>query len=233
MNFTRVSFSYGDRGVSCCSQAKNIYYKRIIINDMDSKANFQTRCSSSVPEVRSNTEPKFGPEDDYGVPTVIFGGHHQDFFPLLGRVIALASVIDKNLRYFVNNYGPAGTGEESNESAGNILKKAKQLCEDIEDEETKEEILRYLSGAKDAIDRRNLYAHNLWPAFTCESGTEVVGWGKKKYSADHKLGEDLEELRKDVLVSSELIIRWINQIQPLAVNLFTQSKVIVANSPAE
>lgn len=156
------------------------------------------------------------------MPTSIFGPHQDDFYPLLGRIIALGSVIDRQLRDLVNHYVIEPGKDVGNMSTYDVLKKAKQFCDDIEEEENKDEMLRYLCAAQRATNRRNLYAHQLFPAVSIETGTEVSTWGTKKYSEELRLGENLEVMKEDVLIFSALIIHWRDTIQPLAALVFSK-----------
>lgn len=161
----------------------------------------------------------FGPEDEYGVPTVIFGVHHPDFFPLLGRVIALSSVIELNVTTLARKLVSPERCNVVTAKREKILKAVKNGLDAISDTVNRTEVIKYLDDVEPSLSRRDAYAHGLFPAVSLEHGMRVTGWRTRPGTSDLQLGDDLVELREDVLTFSELVMRFSIRIHPLVSQL--------------
>ncbi|TAM66472.1 MAG: hypothetical protein EPN48_15475 [Microbacteriaceae bacterium] len=150
----------------------------------------------------------FGPEDEYGVPTEIFGVHDPDFFPLLGRVIALSSVNERNMRELARKLVIPERCNIATTRTSEVLKEAKKGLGAISNEADRKLVSEYLNNVESCLSKRDAYAHSLWPAISLQHGTRVVGWRIKPGTSDLHLGDDFAELRQDVLRFSELVMRW-------------------------
>ncbi|MBV8998239.1 MAG: hypothetical protein JO304_04210, partial [Solirubrobacterales bacterium] len=52
--------------------------------------------------------------DDYGVPSNLMGTHHEDFFALLGRIVALSAVLENHVLVIYQFLVGAAQGEHTN-----------------------------------------------------------------------------------------------------------------------
>ena len=161
----------------------------------------------------------FGPEDEYGVPIVIFGVHHPDFFPLLGRAIALSSVIERDVITLARKLVVLERCNVATSRRSEVLKAAKSGLDAISNVVDRKQVANYLSDVESGLITRDAYAHGLFPASSLEHGKQVVGWRTKPGAPDLEFGEDLIELREDVLRFSELVMRWNNKILPMVSQL--------------
>ncbi len=48
--------------------------------------------------------------DEFGVPSNILGPHPEEFFSLLGRIVALAAALESNVRAFCEYLGGRSAG---------------------------------------------------------------------------------------------------------------------------
>ena len=161
----------------------------------------------------SNTDPT--PRDEYGVALFIFGRHDQDFFPLLGRVIALASVIEYQSRTAASRIlTPADCSVWKDQ----FSKVSKLVLKHIRESDTTEELAQISEFTQDArvfADQRASYAHGLVPSVSLESPDQVTAWRSKPGTTHLGLGADLAVLRADVRRGSELVERWNNSVLPV------------------
>jgi len=147
--------------------------------------------------------------DQYGVPLVIFGPHSEDFFPLLGRAVALWSIIENNVRMLTHRLPISQELKTKPISA--ILKHAKNGVSKLEQDSFRHTLLAYLNSVCEAAEKRNAYAHSLWPAVSM-GYPEVRGWKPEPWKETVELGSDLEELRNDVKTFADLVMSWNDEI---------------------
>jgi hypothetical protein len=119
----------------------------------------------SVP-ARGNTT------DDYGVPLNIMGRHPEAFFSILGRIVALSATLEYQVLVFhqylvgrdqtaFTTWGVAKLLREGLKEINRLLPPDRELAE------------AWLREAKVSTEKRNDYAHNMWPA---QVDGHLFGW---------------------------------------------------------
>lgn len=146
--------------------------------------------------------------DDYGVALFIFGSHSPDFFPLLGRAIALNSVIEYEVRATASRLLDPAVCSVWSASLSQVTKAAKRRLSDSGSTQALAPLGKFIQEADDFADRRAIYAHGLMPSASLESPRQASAWRTKPGAQDLALGDDLEVLRADVRRGSALVERW-------------------------
>src|SRR5436190_11068645 len=64
--------------------------------------------------------------DDYGVPSNLMGTHHEDFFPLLGRIVALSASLENHVLVIYQSLVGAAQNEYTNVPVGKLLERCRK-----------------------------------------------------------------------------------------------------------
>lgn len=163
--------------------------------------------------------PSFESCDEFGVALEIFGVHDPDFFPLLGRLVALAAVTEYDVRTLACKLVASEACHASKGRTTDVLKAMRSALGSIRGQEARRDVDAYLREIAEFQPRRDAYVHGLWPAVSLEAPAQVVGWRLKPDMPDLPLGKDLSQLREDVKKGSELVVRWNRQIIHLVADL--------------
>jgi hypothetical protein len=149
--------------------------------------------------------------DEYGVPFVIFGSHHEDFFPLLGRIVAISAVIERDVRTLAGKLvsDPAVLNGPSIKKVIGALRDGLERVDNTDDRRV---VASYVSDADSAFERRNDYVHGLWPSVSLGRGSAVVGWRQEPWKGELVLDVNLTEMRDDAKRYAELAMRWNDEV---------------------
>ena len=163
--------------------------------------------------------------DEYGVPLFIFGNHQPDFFPMLGRLIALASVVERDARTLAARLAPDAKALRRSQLEPVLT----AICDKLArvPEADRAATGGYVEKVSKVGKRRNDYAHSLWPSLSPIYGANVVGWRQEPWSAELRVGKDLETMRDDVTYFSDVVTQWNDQI----VHIYNRIRA-VAQEPA-
>jgi hypothetical protein len=146
-----------------------------------------------------------GASDQFGVPANLMGRHPEEFFSILGRIVALSAILENKVLVFYQCVVGRRQDEHTALSMGQLIGKALQELQRLppRDRQLAED---FLVEAKSITDKRNDYVHNLWPA---QGDGRLFGWravSKKKAPAASITTEgNLEEMRHDLLRLVDLL----------------------------
>jgi hypothetical protein len=153
-----------------------------------------------------------GDTDTFGVPLNIMGRHPEDFFSILGRIVALAAVLENKILVFYQYLVGRRQDEYTEMSVGQLIGDALPELHRLPpaDGDLAKE---WLVEAKAITTKRNNYVHNLWPA---QGDGRLFGWRmpKKKNATESITTEGtLEEMRDDLnRLSALLQVNRLNHI---------------------
>lgn len=101
--------------------------------------------------------------DDFGVPLNIMGRHPEDFFSILGRIVALAAILENKILVFYQYLVGRRQDDHTELAVGRLIANALQELHRLppaEGDLAKE----WLLEEKEITAKRNDYVHNMWPA---------------------------------------------------------------------
>ena len=148
--------------------------------------------------------------DAFGVPSNLMGVHPEEFFSLLGRIVALAALVEHNVRIFYESVVGATQEESGQLSFKKLVGRCRTGLEVLPSATDRELAGAFLSEAEMAVLERHRYAHSLWPA---QGRDDLFGWKRARgTSAIHVevKSTTLTEMRADVrrLVAVLDLNRW-------------------------
>jgi hypothetical protein len=135
--------------------------------------------------------------DDFGVPLNIMGRHREEFFSILGRIVALAAILENKILVFYQYLVGRRQDDHTELAVGRLITNALQELQRLlpaEGDLAKE----WLLEAKKLTAKRNDYVHNMWPA---QGDGRLFGWRvpkKKNAPASITTEGTLEEMRDDL-----------------------------------
>lgn len=141
---------------------------------------------------------RFSP-DRFGVPPNLMGRHPEEFFSILGRIVALAAILENKILVFYQYLVGRRQDEHTGLFVGQLIANALQQLHRLPpaDRDLAEQ---FLLEAKAITDMRNDYVHNLWPA---QGDGSLFGWRavskKKAESASITTEGTLNEMRDDLM----------------------------------
>jgi len=135
--------------------------------------------------------------DDFGVPLNIMGRHPEDFFSILGRIVALAATLENKILVFYQYLVGRRQDRYTELAVGQLIAKALEQLHRLPpaDGELAKE---WLLEAKEITEKRNDYVHNMWPA---QGDGRLFGWRvprKRNAQAAITTEGTLEEMRDDL-----------------------------------
>lgn len=135
--------------------------------------------------------------DRFGVPLNIMGRHPEDFFSILGRIVALAAVLENKILVFYQYLIGRRQDEHTELSVGQLTANALQELHRLPpaDGDLAKE---WLLEAKAITAKRNDYVHNMWPA---QGDGRLFGWRvpkKRNATASITTEGTLDEMRVDL-----------------------------------
>ncbi|MBS1887510.1 MAG: hypothetical protein JSU06_10015 [Actinobacteria bacterium] len=139
-----------------------------------------------------------GDPDRFGVPPNLMGRHPEEFFSILGRIVALSAILENKILVFYQHLVGGSQDEHTGMPVGRLIAKARQELHRLppEDRQLAED---FLLDAKAITEKRNDYVHNLWPV---QGGGRLFGWRavpkQKAPSASVTTEGTLEEMRYDL-----------------------------------
>jgi hypothetical protein len=142
--------------------------------------------------------------DEFGVPSNILGPHPEEFFSLLGRIVALAAALESNVRAFCECLGGLSQGALANASVKRVIAHGRKNFERLAAPDARTAAQDFLSRAEASILKRHIYVHSLWPA---QGGGRLFGWKqprRKNATGTDTISTTLTEMREDVLRFVEL-----------------------------
>jgi len=101
--------------------------------------------------------------DRFGVPLNIMGRHPEDFFSMLGRIVALAATLENKILVFYQYLVGRRQDEHTELGVGQLIANTLQELHRLPpaDGDLAKE---WLLEAKAITIKRNDYVHNMWPA---------------------------------------------------------------------
>ncbi len=112
--------------------------------------------------------------DDYGVPSNLMGMHHEDFFSLLGRIVASSASLENHVLIVYQSLVRAAQNEYTNVPVGELIKRCRKELERLDSRPSDGQLVEvFLTKAEAMVERRNNYVHNLWPA---QPDGRLFGW---------------------------------------------------------
>jgi len=135
--------------------------------------------------------------DRFGVPLNIMGRHPDDFFSILGRIVALAAVLENKILVFYQYLVGRRQEDHTELGVGELIANALQELHRLPpaDGDLAKE---WLLEAKAIASKRNDYVHNMWPA---QGDGRLFGWRvpkKRNATAWITTEATLDEMRGDL-----------------------------------
>lgn len=137
--------------------------------------------------------------DAFGVPSNIHGPHPEEFFSMLGRIVALSATLESNVRTFSEHLAGLPQDALASTNFKDLVKDARGDLERLIAPDDRDLADDFLSRAEAAVLKRHVYAHSMWPA---QGGGRLFGWKpnrKTSASATDMISTTLAEMREDVL----------------------------------
>ena len=138
--------------------------------------------------------------DEFGVPSNILGPHPEEFFQMLGRIVALAAALESNLRVFCEYLAGLPQGALASSSFKDVIRTGLRQLDRLADHDDRSLAKDFLTRGEACVLKRHVYAHSLWPA---QPGGQMYGWKrsrKKTAAAVDETGDDqtLDQMRADL-----------------------------------
>jgi hypothetical protein len=136
--------------------------------------------------------------DRFEVPSNLMGHHPEEFFSMLGRIVALSATLEYRVLSFYQALAGRDQDAFTDLSVSRVIKGARQELHRFTDPEEQRMALGYLDEAEAIARRRNDYVHNLWPA---QPGGRTFGWRrpqKKGATGTITVEGSLDEMRADL-----------------------------------
>ena len=135
--------------------------------------------------------------DRFGVPSNLMGKHDEDFFSMLGRIVALAATLENKILAFLQYLVGRSQQAHTELPVGPLIDKALKNLHRLPpaDREFAETFLR---EAKVMTAKRNDYVHNMWPA---QGNGTLFGWRvpqKKAAQASVMSVITMDDMRDDL-----------------------------------
>lgn len=135
--------------------------------------------------------------DAFGVPLNIMGAHPEAFFSILGRIIALAATLEYQVLVFYQHLTGRRQDLYTDWSVSKLIREGLTKLDRLPPDDATL-ARQWLEEAKAATEKRNDYAHNMWPA---QGDGELFGWRmphKKNAQASIMTEGTMEEMRADL-----------------------------------
>jgi hypothetical protein len=136
--------------------------------------------------------------DPFGVPSNLMGHHPEEFFSMLGRIVALSASLEYRLLSFYQSLAGRDQNAFIELSVSRVIAGARKELHRLADPEERRMAAEYLDEAETITKRRNDYVHNLWPA---QPGGCTFGWRrpqKKGVTGTIIVKGTLEEMSDDL-----------------------------------
>ena len=111
--------------------------------------------------------------DQFGIPSNIMGQHDEDFFSILGRIVALAATLEYKILVFYQYIVGRRQDAFTELTVGQLIARAQKNLHRLTAPEDRKLAEQFLLEAKAVAQKRNAYVHNLWPA---QSSGRTFGW---------------------------------------------------------
>jgi hypothetical protein len=151
--------------------------------------------------------------DAFGIPSNIMGRHDEAFFSMLGRIVALAAILEHKVLVFYQYLVGRRQDVFTELSVANLIARAQEELHRLNAPHDRQLAEEFLLEAKAVTKKRNAYVHNLWPA---QSGGRTFGWRMppKKNSKEAIITEGtLDEMRDDLgRLTAFLDVNYLNRI---------------------
>jgi hypothetical protein len=151
--------------------------------------------------------------DGFGVPSNIMGRHDEEFFSMLGRIVALAATLEYKILVFFQ-YLVGGRQDVFAElTVAKLIAGAQEELHRLKAPEDRQLAEQFLLEAKAVTTKRNAYVHSLWPA---QSGGRTFGWRvpPNKNATEPIITEGtLDEMRDDLgRLVALLEVNYLNRV---------------------
>lgn len=135
--------------------------------------------------------------DEFGVPSNIFGRQPEEFFQMLGRIVALASSVEYTFRVFYEHVAPLEAQDKVPGSFAQLVKESRRLLPRLLSAADRQFAQSYISDAEKAVSRRHEYVHSLWPA---QGSGRLFRWkpGRLRNSVSQSEELTLKQMRRDI-----------------------------------
>jgi len=144
--------------------------------------------------------------DDYGVPSNLMGTHDKDFFPLLGRVVALSASLENHVLVIYQSLVGAAQNEYTNVPVAELVERCRKELHRLDGRPSDRQLVEaFLAKAEAIVERRNHYVHNLWPA---QPGGRLFGWRPPREKGAQEaitVEATLREMRSDLASLVDLL----------------------------
>jgi hypothetical protein len=136
--------------------------------------------------------------DSFGVPSNLTGNHPEEFFSLLGRIVALSALLENRVLVLYQYLVGRRQDQHTELGVGRLITNALSEIRRLTDPADRQLAAEFLTEARAITTRRHNYVHNLWPA---QTDGRLFGWRvRRKRNAREALTtvSTLEEMRDDL-----------------------------------
>lgn len=151
--------------------------------------------------------------DSFGVPSNLTGNHPEEFFSMLGRIVALSALLENRVLVFYQYLVGRRQDEHTELGVGKLIANALREIRTLPDRADRQLAEEFLTEAKAITGKRNDYVHNLWPA---QTDGRLFGWRvPQKRDAQEALTTvtTLEEMHDDLRRLVTLLeVRYMNRV---------------------
>lgn len=148
-------------------------------------------------------------DDAYGVADRLLGPQSDEFYGLLGRIVAVSALLEMEMLDLRQGLGRLGQWECTKQPLTTLITESRKDLDRVSDPDVRQNAASFLGELSTWAERRNAYVHSIWPA---QPGEGLFGW---RPSRDATPGEPttwvtltLEEMRNDLLRLGHLHISW-------------------------
>lgn len=151
--------------------------------------------------------------DDFGVPNGLMGVHDEEFFQILGRIIALSALVEMRLVTLYELLTPLPQRRMRVRGTRDLVVHCREQLNRFPEAEARF-VQAFLDSASSVLAARHGYAHSLWPA---QGGEEQFAWRPdiRNLTATIEFTKTASEMRNDLSAIIRLldIVHWNEMIR--------------------
>lgn len=136
--------------------------------------------------------------DAFGVPSNLMGVHPEEFFSLLGRLVALSALLENRVLVFYQYLVGRRQDQHTELGVSKLIENALDALSRLPEPANRKLAEEFLIDANAITGKRNDYVHNLWPA---QGDGQLFGWRmpqRKNAPGTLTTASSLEEMRADL-----------------------------------
>lgn len=156
--------------------------------------------------------------DEYSLPDLLFGPLPDWFFPAVGRVVAVSSLLEHKAQVLAETLMNVPQDTLTMKPPAEMWKLARKAANQVDSANTalgvapvSKDVESFFGQVLDLLERRNGVVHGIWPA---QAGAEQFGWRPRRLGRDVETRITADKTRADMtdLIgrAAHLIQSWTN-----------------------